>query len=72
MSSFSGRTAAVMRSRVLTLDALVRMKLTSFRDRDRVHLRDLIDVGLVDATWLGRLPPPLDARLRDLLEPPEG
>src|SRR5437763_13068820 len=26
--------------RVVALDALVRMKLTSFRDRDRVHLRD--------------------------------
>src|SRR5471030_155117 len=27
--------------RLLSLDALVRMKLTSFRDKDRVHLRDL-------------------------------
>src|SRR2546422_991731 len=34
--------------RVVTLEALVRMKLTSFRDKDRMHLRDLIDVGLVD------------------------
>ena len=31
--------------RLLSLDALVHMKLTSFRDRDRVHLRDLIEVG---------------------------
>jgi hypothetical protein len=29
--------------RLLSLDALVRMKLTEFRDKDRVHLRDLID-----------------------------
>src|SRR5688572_19268992 len=29
--------------RLLTLEALVRMKLTSFRDKDRTHLRDLID-----------------------------
>ena len=36
--------------RLLSLDALVRMKLTSFRDKDRVHLRDLMDVGLVDAS----------------------
>lgn len=32
--------------RVLNLEALVRMKFTSFRDKDRTHLRDLIDVGL--------------------------
>src|SRR5215212_725153 len=45
--------------RLLSLEALVRMKLTSFRDKDRVHLRDLIDVGLVDASWLGKVPPAL-------------
>jgi hypothetical protein len=33
---------------MLRLDALVRMKLTSFRDKDRTHLRDMISVGLVD------------------------
>ncbi len=58
--------------RVLDLTPLVRMKLTSFRDKDRVHLRDLIDVGLVDETWASRLPPVLAMRLRELLENPEG
>jgi hypothetical protein len=58
--------------RVLTLEALVRMKLTSFRDKDRTHLRDLIDVGLLDASWLGRLPSELGARLQELLDNPEG
>jgi hypothetical protein len=58
--------------RVVTLDALVRMKLTSFRDKDRVHLRDLLGVGLIDATWAGRLPPELSARLQQILETPEG
>lgn len=58
--------------RLLSLDALVRMKLTSFRDKDRVHVRDLIDVGLVDASWLPRLPNSLQSRLRDLLDHPEG
>ena len=58
--------------RILSLDALVRMKLTSFRDKDRVHIRDLIDVGLVDATWLERLPNSLAERLRVLLATPEG
>jgi len=37
--------------RILDLDALVRMKLTSFRDKDRTHLRDMLEVGLIDRTW---------------------
>src|SRR5947209_703746 len=53
--------------RVLSLDALVRMKLTSFRDKDRTHLRDLIGVGLIDAAWCNRLPAELAQRLRELL-----
>ena len=58
--------------RVLTLDAVVRIKLTAFRDKDRVHLRDLIDVGLIDATWPGRLPEELAARLQSLIDDPGG
>jgi hypothetical protein len=58
--------------RLVSLDALVRMKLTAFRDKDRTHLRDLIDVGLVDVTWLERLPIELRARLQALLDTPEG
>jgi hypothetical protein len=58
--------------RVLALEALVRMKLTSFRDKDRTHLRDLIDVGLIDSSWLARLPPELAARLQQLLDDPDG
>lgn len=58
--------------RVLNLDALVRIKLTAYRDKDRTHLRDLIDVGLIDAGWLTKLPPVLADRLRKLLETPEG
>ena len=58
--------------RLLSLDALVRMKLTSFRDKDRVHLRDLMDVGLVDDGWLERIPAALRARLQTLLDNPEG
>jgi hypothetical protein len=57
---------------VLALEALVRIKLTAFRDKDRTHLRDLIDVGLVDAGWLSRLPAVLADRLRLLLETPGG
>ena len=58
--------------RVIALDALVRIKLTAFRDKDRTHLRDLMDVGLIDAQWLAKLPPVLADRLRQLLENPEG
>lgn len=58
--------------RILSLDALVRMKLTSFRRKDQVHLLDLIDLGLIDATWPERFPPELAERLRELLENPEG
>jgi hypothetical protein len=57
---------------LLSLDALVRMKLTSFRDKDRVHLRDLMNVGLVDDEWLERIPVALRARLQALLDNPEG
>jgi hypothetical protein len=57
---------------VLALEALVRIKLTAFRDKDRTHLRDLIEIGLVNADWLTRLPPVLADRLRLLLETPEG
>ena len=60
------------RFRVVTLEALVRMKLAAFRDRDRTHLRDLIEVGLVDAEWLDRLPSELQPRMRTLLETPGG
>jgi len=58
--------------RVLRLEALVRMKLTSFRDKDRTHLRDMLDVGLIDATWCLKLPPELAVRLQQLVDTPHG
>lgn len=58
--------------KVLRLDALVRMKLTSFRDKDKTHLRDLIDVGLVDESWPATLPGELASRLQSLIDTPEG
>ena len=57
---------------VASLEALVRMKLIAWRDKDRTHLRDMIGVGLLDATWPARLPPPLGARLQQLLDDPNG
>ncbi len=58
--------------RVINLDALVRIKLTAHRDKDRTHLRDLIGVGLIDRSWIGRLPPILAERLRRILDTPDG
>lgn len=56
---------------LIGLEPLVRMKLTSFRDKDRTHLRDMIEIGLIDRTWLNRLPTPLAMRLQELLDNPE-
>lgn len=58
--------------RILSLEALVRMKLTSYRDKDRTHLRDLLDIGLVNEDWKSRLPPELAERLQVLLDNPDG
>ena len=57
--------------RLLNLEPLVRMKLTSFRRKDQVHVLDLAEVGLVDETWLKRLPPELSERLQELLDSPD-
>lgn len=57
---------------LIALEDLLRMKLTSFRDKDRMHLRDLASVGLVDESWLPRFPAALAERLRAILDDPEG
>jgi hypothetical protein len=58
--------------RVLSLEALVRMKLTSYRRKDQVHLLDMLDVGLIDASWPARYSAELAARLQHLIDTPEG
>jgi hypothetical protein len=57
--------------KVLALESLVRMKLTSFRDKDRTHLRDMLDVGLIDDTWPSRFTPELAQRLQHLIDTPD-
>jgi hypothetical protein len=57
--------------RIVDLEPLVRMKLTSYRLKDRVHLLDMFDVGLIDTSWPARFPPELAARLQQLLDDPE-
>lgn len=58
--------------RTLPLEALVRMKLTSYRLKDRVHLLDMISVAIIDETWPARFPPALSERLQAILDDPDG
>ncbi len=51
---------------VLDLPALVRMKLTSFRDIDRVHIADMHSVGLIDHALRSTLPDQLRERLNEV------
>ncbi|MFN9347936.1 MAG: hypothetical protein ACK6DQ_15205, partial [Planctomycetota bacterium] len=57
--------------RILPLERLVRMKLNSFRLKDRVHVLDMIDVGLVDESWIARFPKPIAERLKSLIDNPD-
>lgn len=58
--------------RLVALDALVRMKLTSFRRKDQVHLLDMMEIGQIDESWLDRVPAELRPRLAELLADPHG
>ena len=59
-------------TRTLPFDRLIKMKLTSFRKKDQVHLLDMISIGMLDATWLDRFSPELRVRLHELLQDPDG
>ncbi len=56
---------------VLSLPALILMKLTSYRHKDIVHLLDFIEVGLIDQSTVATVPPELAARLQELIDHPE-
>jgi hypothetical protein len=58
--------------RTVSLEALLRMKLTSNRRKDQVHVLDMIEVGLIDASWCDKLPAELAQRLQAILDTPEG
>lgn len=68
----AGESVSFKTYRVLSLEALVRMKLTSFRRKDQVHLLDMLEIGLIDATWPSRYPPELASRLQHLIDTPDG
>src|SRR5437868_5633102 len=55
---------------VVHIESLVRMKLTSYRDKDKTHLRDLLEIGLIDSSWVAKFSPELGARLQQLIDTP--
>ncbi len=57
---------------VIKLQSLVEMKLNSYRRKDQTHLLDMIEVGLIDASWPSRFPSLLADRLQTLLDDPNG
>ena len=57
--------------KVVTLESLVTMKLTSYRRKDQVHLEDMLEVGIIDASWVARFEDPLGERLQFLIDNPE-
>jgi hypothetical protein len=56
---------------LIALDALVTMKLASYRVKDRMHLLDMLEVGLIDQTWVSKLHPQLGERLQTLIDNPD-
>jgi hypothetical protein len=56
----------------IDLPELVVLKLIAFRDIDRVHIRDLIHVGLIDDALAERIPPDLRPRLEEIRANPDG
>ena len=57
--------------KTLALESLVRMKLNAFRRKDQMHLVDMLDLELIDHTWVDRFPAELAARLQELIDNPE-
>ena len=66
------RAVEKVKDRLRRVARLVKMKLTSYRDKDRVHVRDMVSIGLIDAMWLERFSPQLRSRLQELLDNPDG
>jgi hypothetical protein len=56
---------------VIALEALILMKLLSYRRKDQVRLLDMIGVRLIDPSWLTKVPLELAARLKDILDTPD-
>jgi hypothetical protein len=39
--------------------------------KDQVHIQDMIGVGLIDPSWLAKLPSELAARLKHIIDTPD-
>lgn len=66
---FGGSTGTAERIRdawVAPVAQLVRMKLTSYRLKDRVHIQDMDEVGLITAEMEADLPEELRKRLAEI------
>jgi hypothetical protein len=57
---------------IMPLESLVRIKLTSFRLKDRVHMRDMLELDLITPEIEQTLPPDLMSRLQELKDNPNG
>jgi len=57
---------------VLPLEALTEIELTRFKAVNAMNVLDMLQVGLIDATWISKLPPDLATRLQQLIDTPEG
>ena len=53
---------------ILSLPALVGMKLQAFRRVDQVHIEDLLRAELIDDDLINTLPPDLTERLTEIRE----
>lgn len=49
-----------------------RVERAAEKVKDRVHIKDMISIGLLDEAWLKRLSPVLRLRLEELLNDPDG
>jgi hypothetical protein len=56
---------------VIALESLIQMKLMSNQRKDQVHVQDMIGVGLIDPSWLTKLPEELAARLKHIIDTPD-
>lgn len=49
--------------RTLPLESLVQMKPTWFRRKDQVHILDMINIGMINESWLAKFPEELASLL---------
>lgn len=56
----------------IMLRELLILKLIAFRDIDRVHIRDLLSVGLIDDALAEQIPPELRPKLEEIRANPDG